>query len=169
MGVVATAMVKRDLGNFDHANATASFIMRHFEILETFPQAPKGELVDSLPDPVSDALREAEENFLDRRLRASAFGYRQTIERALKLTYPVEGSNRPSLYSRIENLKGTLPQSLIELLHEVRFLGNEGVHEMEDPSFEDVKAGREFTRLFLTYTYDLPVRIAAARQSRAGE
>lgn len=74
------------------------------------------------------------------------------------------------LHQRIRALEGSkaLPHSLIELLDQVKFLGNEGAHDIEDPDGEDVIRGRDFTRLFLVYLYELPTKIEAAKERRDG-
>jgi len=87
--------------------------------------------------------------------------YRKAVELTVKDLNP-EGTGM--LNARIRQLqkKEAVPDTLINLLDTVKFLGNEGAHEEDPPSAEDVERGRDFTRLFLVYSYELPARVSAA-------
>lgn len=149
----------------------------HDDTLETFkveyvaPKWPEPRQIAHLPVSVGKAFREAEEVRTNRHWTAAAGGYRTTLERALKIVQ--EGvdwnSKRPSLYDRIDRLarENTIPQAMADPMHEVRFLGNE-IHGDEDVSREDADRGAEFTALLLTYLFELPGRVALAREKRAG-
>ncbi|OWU80718.1 hypothetical protein ATO1_08655 [Phaeobacter sp. 22II1-1F12B] len=92
--------------------------------------------------------------------------YRRTIERTLR---QIDPDQTGSLYHRIEALKdaSALPQTLIDLLHRIRFLGNTAVHDDEDVDPADVTHGREFVHLFLVYTFELPEKIRQATEQTA--
>lgn len=138
---------------------------REYVIHRMFPRRPTPEAIESLPAQVRSAYMQAEEAFTSGSLGlAAAMAYRATIERTLRHLDP---AGQGTLYRRIEAMNGTLPAGLIDLLHEVRFLGNDAAHEDEDPSAEDVAAGRDFTRLFLLYMFELPERVNAALARRA--
>lgn len=129
--------------------------------------SPRPQTPDTLPDlpvDVANAFNEAEDNRTGKRWSSAAVMYRKAIERGLKHKFP-EGKGM--LNARIRDLEGknALPHSLVELLDEVKFLGNDGAHD-DDPTAADVAAGAEFTRLFLTYTFVLPAQIAAAQSAR---
>lgn len=140
-------------GNIFHEN---------FRVIGIWPEPPRIETVGALPAAVEDIFMEAEQNFADGRLRTSAMGYRATIETALKLLDP---GNTGMLAARIKAMKGMLPSALIDLLDHVKFLGNGAAHDGM-PDAEDVAAGRDFVRLFLVYTFELPARVAEAAAKR---
>lgn len=139
---------------------------REVTIVTTYPQPDTIFEIDHVPERIYAAFIEAEENRLDKRYLSAAMGYRTTLERLLKLSYPEHPNG--SLFHRIEHIasNGILPDSLTKFMHEVRFLGNE-IHEIEDPTPEDVLAGSDFVRLLLTYLYELPKRVELAAERRA--
>lgn len=146
-------------------------ILDEFRIVTVSPKRSGPRQISHLPANVGRAFREAEEVRANQHWTAAAGGYRTTLERALKIVQ--EGvdwnSKRPSLYDRIDRLarENTIPQAMADLMHEVRFLGNE-IHGDEDVSREDADRGAEFTALLLTYLFELPGRVALAREKRAG-
>ncbi|VDS07925.1 hypothetical protein PARHAE_01105 [Paracoccus haematequi] len=89
--------------------------------------------------------------------------YRRVMERSLRKEHPDLKGN---LADRIKALEGTLPDAIIDMANQVRFLGNDGAHDEDDPDMEDVANGRDFVRLYLVYTYELPARIARAVKAR---
>ncbi len=137
-----------------------------FFIESVAPKPPTIETVDYLRPEISETYLEAESNFTDARYRSAAAMYRTTVELSVKHLEP-EGNG--SLYKRIEAMadKNALPKTLIDLMHEVRFLGNDSVHASIDP--EDVERGREFTKLFLVYVFELPEKIKLAAYKRASK
>jgi len=63
-----------------------------------------------------------------------------------------------------------LPSILVSLLDHVKYFGNVSMHEEDvDPSKSDCEAAREFTRLFLTYTFTLPAKVEKLQQSLGSE
>ncbi|TRD21889.1 DUF4145 domain-containing protein [Palleronia caenipelagi] len=146
----------------------AAKLIKESRLDEIHPSLPEPRIVDHLPQKVQSALREAEAIFaqLDKPTSA-AVSYGRTLERALKTIDP-EGKG--TLQKRIDKLaeNNSLPPSLVELAHEIRYLRNEAVHDVDDVTNEEASALRDFTTLFLIYTFELPGRIEAARQRRKG-
>lgn len=135
-----------------------------YGITRISPEPPKIALVDNVPDEVSKKFRQAERLYVQDDMRGpAAIAYRATIETALKLVDPAA---RGSLRDRIRAQADKMPPDLIRLLNELRFLGNDGAHEGEEPDAEDLTLGRELTRLFLIYAFDLPTRLAGAEAKR---
>ncbi|MDF3606110.1 DUF4145 domain-containing protein [Paracoccus sp. DMF-8] len=132
------------------------------------PQYPSPRPILHMPQPVQNAFEEAEANFADQRWPSAATGYRRAIERALKVLHP---EARGMLNERIRALEkqNSLPPSMIALMDNIKFLGNDGAHEMEDPEANDVAVGRDFATLLLTYLFELPerVRLATVRRNKA--
>jgi hypothetical protein len=132
-----------------------------FRILSSAPSVPTLDVIGNLPPQIQQTFSEAEANFVDGRLMSSAIMFRKTVELTVRDLNP-EGKGM--LNSRIRALQKeeAVPDTLIRLLDTVKFLGNEGAHDEEPPSVDDVERGRDFTRLFLVYSYELPARIASA-------
>jgi len=133
----------------------------NFRILSSAPSVPPVEVVDNLPRQIQQAFSEAEANFADGRLMSSAIMFRKTVELTVRDLNP-EGKGMLNARIRALQKAEAVPDTLIKLLDTVKFLGNEGAHDEEAPSIDDVERGRDFTRLFLVYSYELPARIASA-------
>ncbi len=146
-------------------NVTGDAFKDAFTIDRVFPEPPTIEVVEFLEPEISETYLEAEGNYSDARYRSAAAMYRTTVELSVKHLDP---KGKGSLYSRIEALSkaNALPPTLIALMHEVRFLGNDSVHAKIDP--EDVQRGREFIKLFLVYVFELPKKIELAAEKRNG-
>lgn len=121
--------------------------------------------VTGLPTNVETAFAEGERSFAAENYAAAAVMYRKAVERSVKLINP---DGKGMLNQRIRELeaKNALPHSLIELMDMVKFIGNDGAHDDDDPTPEDVKQGRDFTRLLLTYLWELPEEVAKAKAAR---
>lgn len=163
-GVIFDLRIKRSVGAEPHQLMGLQF--HEFFIITAIQPKPEpiGKIND-LPEAVKTAYSEAEASYSNRQLSAAAVMYRKAIERTLKDRYPeIKGM----LNQKIRSLeaKQALPHALIELMDMVKFLGNDGAHDDDDPTPEEVERGRDFARLFLTYTYELPARIAAAKRER---
>ncbi len=134
--------------------------------VEHHPSNVTSTIPEAIPDNVKRPLQEAEDCFRSGHYGASASSYRKAMERSIKHLDP---DAKGMLYSRIRGLekKGIFPQSLIELLDEVRLFGNSALHEDdEDPDKDDVSAAREFAQLFLTYAFSLPDKVEKAKKRR---
>ena len=143
-----------------HQQSTENFL-QWFKVTDSAPKPPVRDVVTNLPDKIAGVFDEAEANFADGRHMSAATMYRKAIELTLKDLNP---DGKGMLHARIRALQKeeAVPDTLIKLLDTVKFLGNEGAHDDEPPSAEDVERGRDFTRLFLVYSYELPARVEAA-------
>lgn len=129
---------------------------------EWLPRAPTPDVPEHLPEPVAAAMLQAERARMTENNQAlAAMGYRRTIELAMKSINTSGGS----LVQRIDNLvaAGKLTQELGSWAHEVRVVGNDGAHDFDEPSTNDIEDVATFTRLFLLYTFTLPAMLAARR------
>lgn len=133
-------------------------------IFRVFPEPVKATIVENLPESVRKPFTEAEEMYAAGMFGSVGAIYRKVIERTLKDKSPDE---QGSLFKRIQALEQSngLPNSLIELLNSIRFLGNDALHA-DDPTDEEIKSARDFTTLFLVYVYELPARIIDAGKAR---
>lgn len=138
-------------------------VSRAFTIGRALPAPPRIHEIDMVPDNVNRSFLQAETAFAAGHRGSAALNYRTTIERALK---HLDEKATGSLSDRIHRMTTVLPKELIRLLHIVRFLGNDAAHEDDDPPADEVDACRDFVRLFLIYTFDLPARINVALAKR---
>lgn len=125
--------------------------------------AIKSDVPRHLPETVRKAFRSAE---LNRGLSdcedAAATMYRRAIDVAIKEKHP---ELRGTLHTRISTLaeNGTIPQALKDWGDQIRWIGNDGAHEPEGVTQEDVKALRGFADAFLRYFISLPFDVALRR------
>ncbi len=133
-------------------------------INDVWPAYEAPAMIEFLPKDVAKAFIEGEETLANNHLSSAAVAYRKAIERTLKEQH-VEAKGVLNTRIRALEKQNALPKVLIDLLDTIRFLGNDGAHD-DDPTKADVIAGRDFTRLFLTYTYELPARVEAALAGR---
>ena len=141
-------------------------IFEQFPLIRVSPRPPTATTVRNLPENVAASFAEAEKCFVVGHASAATVMYRKAMERSLKHLEP-EATGK--LVNRIRALAKSqaLPDTMVSLLDEVREFGNDGAHEEVDPDPEDVQMARDFTRLFLTYVFELPADIAAAKARRA--
>lgn len=171
-GLVVYAKAARTVGSpFDGdllSTPNWPAILDDLRILMVHPKPDEPRTIEHLPPNVAGAFREGEEARALKHNLSAASSYRTALERALKALTPDEV--RKPLFQRIEALAAanSIPDTMIDLMHEVRFLGNE-IHEDEDPEPEDVQAGADFTALLLTYLFELPGRVEAAKAKRTAK
>lgn len=124
----------------------------------TYPQRSISEAPDHVPDKVARVFVQAREAEKRNHLDTAAMGYRKTIDIGLKAFAPdVTGDFGP----RINKLAdaGKLPPALKDWCHQVRLLGNEGTHELDEPTPEDVADLAGFTQSVLEYLFTMPKRV----------
>lgn len=133
------------------------------EITTSPPERVRDNL-QALPEDVRDAFDEAEECFGIKAWKAAAVMYRRAVEMAVT---DIDDTLRGSLEQKIEAIRrnNAIPGGLVELMHMARFIGNDGAHK-EKPTEEEITRGRDFTRLLLTYLYELPAGVSEAKARR---
>jgi hypothetical protein len=132
------------------------------------PRAQEPRIAAHIHDDIFRPLLEAEKAFSMGLYSAAGACYRKSIERAVKKLFP---SGTGTLNKRIRELEkqGLLPNTMIDLLDQIRIFGNSTLHEDEtDPSKEDCAAARDFSDLFLTYTFTLPAKIVETKSTAQG-
>ena len=150
----------RFIGGSPMDTGRTSSISERYKIIALFPEVEESLVPEALPDNVGASFIEAEKAIANGLYSSAGACYRKSVERALKVLHP-EGKG--TLSARIRQLSSTqkLPETLIVLLDHVRIFGNLSVHdEDEDPTKDDCDIERDFTRLFLTYSFSLPARVA---------
>ncbi len=162
-GVVVYAL-ETNAGLYRPEHLTGSSLFEAFAPILVWPEPAKTTVPEHLPPEVEGFLDEADHSFAHGKLRLAAAGYRSTLEQALKAIMAMP--KKKDLKDRIEAMKAFAPDALIEAMHEIRFLGNDAVHD-GTTSKEDIAAGRDFVRLFLVYAFELPAKVDAAKAKRA--
>ncbi len=134
-------------------------VEERYKTMALYPEVTASDIPEDLPENVRTSFAEAEAAYAQNLFSSAAACYRKSIERAVKHLHP---NGKGTLNARIRELEknGLLPKTLIDLLDRVRILGNLSVHEDDvDPSREDCTVARDFSRLFLVYTYSLPAKV----------
>ena len=124
---------------------------------------PTSNAPDHLPANVAKAFRSAERNFkAEDGEDAAAMLYRRAIDVAIKEKHPeIKGNLAP----RIEKLVklGLLPPSMKEWGDQIRLIGNDGAHEPEGVTRDELVPMRGFTEAFLRYFITIPFEVAVRR------
>ncbi|MDF0490682.1 DUF4145 domain-containing protein [Sphingomonas sp. H39-1-10] len=131
--------------------------------VQVWPAPEAARIPDDLPPEVERALGQAEHNFSSLGCEeAAAMMYRRALEIGLKKAYP---EMKGMLAARIKQLVAEhhLPAPLGEWLDQVKLIGNEGAHEVDGVSRDDLEAQRGFVDMALRYIFTMPAQIAARR------
>ncbi|NYD84332.1 DUF4145 domain-containing protein [Brucella intermedia] len=118
-----------------------------------------------LPPSVEKSLKMAETNFrLADMEEASAAMYRRAIDLAVKAIDP---TGKGDLINRINALsdKGILPGTMKDWAHQVRVIGNDGAHDIDGVTRNDLQAAQGFTDALLRYLFTLPREVEIRRAS----
>ncbi len=146
-------------GDFDQTARTSGV-----SVIDAYPAK---ETLDA-PDHVSDAVRRPFVQGLDNAERgnsdAAASMFRKAIDVATRELDP-STTGKP-LAKRIDLLadNGKLTSDLKEWAHLIRLDGNQGAHDDEELSRDEIEQLKEFTRLFLIYTFTLPAQVQARKE-----
>lgn len=151
-----------NVGSNPDSQTEATF-KQYYTIVGSAPKREKLSIAEFLPDNIEKPWVEAEHAFDHAHPGTAAMAYRRVLERSIRTKHP---ELKGGLSERIKGLKGELPEAIINMADQVRFLGNDGAHEEEDPDLKDVADGRDFVRLYLEYTYELPAKVTRAIEAR---
>lgn len=134
-----------------------------FELRKHWPVPQEPEAPADLPKTVERAFMQAEKNrMMPDCEEAAATMYRRALDLALKEAFPDE---KGSLDGKLKKLvlQQKLPASLGEWAHEVRLIGNDGAHDIDGVSKDDLLDARAFIDTVLKYIFTLPAQIASRR------
>lgn len=95
----------------------------------------------------------ANQNIKDGPIEISGKNGNAKIERKTNLQGKISGLNE----------KGVLTKEQSELLHEHRFLGNDAVHELSQPSIEELKLAIEIIEHIIKNIYEIPKKATDLR------
>lgn len=144
-------------------NTSLSSLDLKIDIVRT-PQGD-GAIPGHLPAAAAKAFRAAEATFRNPdAAEVAAMAYRRSIEMALKEKRP---DLTGQLHVRIDKLNadGSIPAALKDWAHEVRLIGNDGAHGIDDMHPGDLEAVRGFATAFLQYFITLPAELAERRRA----
>lgn len=151
---------------FDQAEL-ASIDSEGFLLRAIYPAPVEPFVPGHLPEPAAKAFRGGEATFANPdTAEVSAMSFRRSVEMAIKSQRP---DLKGSLAKRIDALRddGSIPAVLAEWAHEVRAIGNDGAHEIDDMKPGDLQAIRGFAEAFLRYFVTLPYELAQRRAAVA--
>jgi hypothetical protein len=136
-----------------------------WEVVKFWPVAPGPLIPEHLPPEVERVYLQAERNFpISGNEEAAGTMYRKALDVGLKIIAP---SVTGTLKARIATLvqQNLLTPSLGEWAEQIRLLGNEMTHEIDQPTHEEVEALRNFSDLVLRYLFTLPGMVTARKAS----
>lgn len=121
----------------------------------------------SVPEHLSPAITKsflmAEQNFLLPNCEeASAAMYRRAIDLAVK---SIDPDGKGELIARINRLAdlNILPGTMKDWAHQVRIIGNDGAHDEDGVTRNDLMAAQGFADALLRYLFTLPKEVALRR------
>lgn len=134
-----------------------------YTVVDTWPKAAERSIPAHLPETVAKAFRSAENNFTAPDGEdAAAMLYRRAIDVAIREKHPeIKGLLAPRINKLVE--KGLLPPSMKDWADQIRLIGNDGAHEPEGVTMEELKPMRGFTEAFLRYFITIPFEVALRR------
>lgn len=142
-------------------------VVNDLTIYRISPEPRKPRTVHALPPNVERAYLAGEQHIATKHWMSAVAAYRTALERAIRVLDEDKAATKGSLYHRIKAFADfyALPTTLLDLMHSVRDFGND-IHEDEDPSEADALMASDSATLLLTYLFELPARVEAARRRK---
>lgn len=135
--------------------------IHNWRVMVSPSESPR-ELHESAPTEVRSLFAEASTCEKAKAFRAAGVMYRATVEELVKEQKATGGN----LYDKIESLKGTLSDELVEDLHEARMLGNDSIHAGITYSQEEVEDVAKLIEEAVLVLYVQPEQKRAMREAR---
>jgi transcription elongation factor Elf1 len=138
-----------------------------FEVAQIWPAKPSPKIPEFLPASVERVMQQAETNFLQPNHEdASSTMYRKALELGLKI---IDSSLKGTLARRIELLgeSGKLTPDLVKWAKEIKNLGNDGAHDDQPISRDELEALRGLTDMVFRYLFTLPAMLAERKKDNA--
>jgi Domain of unknown function (DUF4145) len=139
-----------------------------WQVASFWPVAPGPLIPEHLPHEVERVYLQAERNFpISGNEEAAGTMYRKALDVGLKNIAP---SVNGTLKARIATLvqQNLLTPALGEWAEQIRLLGNEAAHEIDQPTRDEVEALRNFSDLVLRYLFTLPAMVTARKAPATG-
>jgi len=127
---------------------------------------PEKEALEA-PESISDAVRRAFVQGLDNARRghtdAAASMFRKAIDVATRELDPSTAGKLLAARINLLASNGKLTEDLKDWAHLIRLDGNQGAHDDEELTHAEIDQLKDFTRLFLIYTFTLPAQVLARK------
>ena len=135
-----------------------------WDVLTSFPQFEEKSAPLHTPADIARLYKQAASASARQEFEAAGFLYGKVLESSIK---QLDSTISGPLATRIEALakKGILSPEVASWAHEIRIVRNDAVHQLEQPSSDDVLAIAEFTEAFLLVVYTMREKYKA-RQSK---
>ena len=129
-----------------------------FSMIDYYPKPPRISAPEHTPRNIASNYKEALDSLNRGNWVSAAVIFRKVLDRATKELDPSLKGRK--LIDRIESLaqQGAISPAMKDWATIVRLEGNEAVHD-EDPDEETAKELKEYTELFLTYSFTLTHRV----------
>lgn len=127
---------------------------------------PKPETIEApygTPDRIARRFIEAEGGFRSGHWNSAVTMYRSCLDIATKQLAPNHAKLAMAKRIRAMSTDNQLPPAMADWADQVRLDGNEAVHGEDEFSEDEAAPLRHFTRMFLTYAYEMPQRVIDAR------
>lgn len=150
-----------------HGNILGQARSMAVSVRRIIPEGQAPDVPQHCPENVARAFLQAASAINRKEWDSAGAMDRRALELTTKNLAPEHAEK--SLAARINALAdaGKLTPDLKEWAHNLRFLGNDAVHEEDGIPEAEAIQGHELTRFILTYVYTLPTQVAAARDMRA--
>jgi hypothetical protein len=135
-------------------------------VLISIPKFEEKSAPSHTPPDIARLYKQAASANSRQEFEAAGFLYGKVLESSIKQLDPtITGP----LAKRIEILSqnGILSSDVTNWAHEIRIIRNDAVHEIEQPSAEDVLAVAEFTEAFLLVVYTMREKFKARQSKKA--
>jgi hypothetical protein len=132
-------------------------------IKQFWPSPPGPVIPDLLPPEVERVYLQAERNFsIAGNEEAAGTMYRKALDIGLKTIDPaITGTLKGRIAKLVSQAK--LTPSLGEWANQIRLLGNETAHEIDQPTRDELEALRNFSDLVMRYLFTLPKMVDARK------
>ena len=149
--------------DFNNFMANQADIVAWWKEKSFWPEPPAPHIPAHLPNDVARIYLQAERNFpVEGNEEAAGTMYRKALDTGLRIAAP---DMTGPLNKRIDKLVEThlITSSLGEWAHQIRLLGNESAHDIDQPTRDELTALRDFSDLVLRYLFTLPAMVAARK------
>jgi hypothetical protein len=164
MPAAALLLPSRDnLSSYLSGNGSDVIADMGLNLVRTIPETTATTAPDDVPPAVARVFIQAKEAETRGYMDVAAMGYRKALDIALGLYDPqIKGTFQKRIDALAE--RHDLTPALREWAHEVRLIGNEGAHEADEPTTQEVEDMAAFTTSVLEYLFTLPERVTRRRR-----
>lgn len=146
------------------SNAGEITKMPRVQVVTTYPKSVSPDTPEHVPEDIGRMFSRACAAIARNEAETAGMLLRKALDGALTRKFPHCGDGM--LGQKLQRLKPNedLPVEMVEWAKEIKNYGNAAAHELEEPPIAEVIGLRDFTELFLEYTYTLPEELKRRRQ-----